>query len=761
MIYIALSVLLAIIAANGSAKLLFFYFPFFAWLLWRKTSKETIVVAVILAIFFFSTIKLETSLPKELNTIQQVYWTNSVKVDGNQIRGMMKNAQGQKIYARYEIQHEKEKQFFMSTSLVGKSYITNGHWEEPMRKNHEYAFDMASYLQQNRAIGIYKITKLQEVESDMTLFKLINQQRFLIEKQIDTYFPKSIAAEAKALIIGDQQDVTVEQQQSYQKLGITHLFAISGLHIALLSLAFRQLLLRLHIRHEHVTLILLVVLPTYAIIAGGTPSVWRAVITVIVILLLKWLHIDFTLESAIAICFLIFVTIEPRMIYQVGFQLSFLATLSLIISSTYLAQLKHWFMNSLWVTICCQLLVSPLLLYHFYEISLSSFLMNIIFVPLFSYVILPINIFLLLFTALPELLFQPIVKIYSSCRQVLTNIIDLLQQIPYQMWNPGKPTNFLLLLLLLVIVAFFYAMETARFRKTAIICLLLYCFSLNELVARHSDLRITFISVGQGDSTVIELPNQRQVYLIDSGGVLRFQQQSWQQKRQNFEVGRQIVVPFLKGRGITHIDKFILTHADADHVEGADEILKQIRVGEIHITPGSSNEVVMDDVIRESERRKVPIKEKLAGEVWSSGQLTMQYVMPRDLSYEGNNDSIVSILNYRGYRFILPGDLEADGEFELLKYSPQLIENATILKAGHHGSKTSSTQQWLEKIKPKLVIYSTGVNNRYNHPSEVVTERVKALGIPSLNTAEVGTIQVRINDKLQLETSEKKYELSR
>lgn len=755
-----MSVLIAILAANGSTKLLFLYFPFVLWLFWRKTAVATIICALFMALLFFSVLKCQAPLPSNLSDTQEVYWTNQVKVDGNQVTGIMKNKQGIKIYSSYELTDKKEKQAFLVESLVGKRYMTNGKWEVVPTGNHEFAFNMQKYLKQNHAVGMYRITEIQPLGVRKGLFTWLNQQRFSVEQRITQYFPQSIQAEAKALLIGDQQQVTVEQQQSYQKLGITHLFAISGLHIALLSFFFQQLLLRLHVRREHVQLLLLFILPTYAVIAGGTPSVWRSVITVLLLLVLRWIAVELTLESAISLCFLLFVTINPLVIYQVGFQLSFLAALAIILSLTYLAQLKSWIASSLWITISCQLIVSPLLLYHFYEISLSSFAMNLIFVPLFSYIILPINIILLIVSFLPGPLFSIIVSFYVPCRGLLTIILQWLQHIPYQMWNPGRPSVILLSGLLVVVIAFFYAMENGYFKRTMVILLVMYCLFLNQAVAHHSDLRISFISVGQGDCTLIELPNQKQVYMIDSGGLLRFEQSAWEKKKQDYEVGRQIVVPYLKGRGIKRIDKLILTHADADHVEGAEEVMKQITVSEINISPSSSGKAVMQDILQQSALNKVPIKEKLAGEQWRDGELSMQYIMPRDLQYEGNNDSIVVVVNYQGYRIIIPGDLEVSGEEEILTATPELVRNATILKAGHHGSKTSTSSAWLQQINPKLVIYSTGKNNRYHHPAKEVTERVDALAIPSFNTAEVGTIQMRINKQAQLQIKEKNYELS-
>lgn len=294
-----------------------------------------------------------------------------------------------------------------------------------------------------------------------------------------------------------------------------------------------------------------------------------------------------------------------------------------------------------------------------------------------------------------------------------------------------------------------------------VLVLVIFCLFVTFTMTRHEELQITFLSVGQGDSTLIELPNRQRVYLIDSGGLLRFSGEAWKQSPNDYEVGRQVIIPYLKGRGIKKVDRMILTHADADHVEGAEEVMQEVAVRELHITPNSAAENVMDDIKKESVKQRIPIKEKRAGDGWQSNGVTFQYIMPKDLDYEGNNDSLVIAISYRGYRVIIPGDLEKEGEQELVQKNALDVANTTVLKAGHHGSKTSTSQEFLDVVNPQLIIYSTGFNNRYNHPAQEVVDRVNEAGIPSFNTATDGTIQLQINEQLIIKKGQKKYELSK
>ncbi len=297
----------------------------------------------------------------------------------------------------------------------------------------------------------------------------------------------------------------------------------------------------------------------------------------------------------------------------------------------------------------CQLLVYPPLLHHFYELSLSSFFVNIVFVPLFSFVILPFNIvaFVLSYLSLPlaNILFAG----YEPLRNWLTEIIFNMQELPWQLWSPGKPSIWLSCIAMLSVLVSFYYLEIKRFRK-AMMVLVIPAILIHLAPMLYNETKITFLNVGQGDSFVIELPFRRAVYVIDAGGVLRFEQESWKKADSPYEVGKQVVVPFLKGKGIRTIDIFIASHADADHIEGAEEVLQEINIKEIHVTPGSLNEPLMHDLWQEANKRHIPIKEKMKGGTsWRvGGETDFYYLWPDDTFYEGNDDSLVLYMQQKG-----------------------------------------------------------------------------------------------------------------
>lgn len=745
-IFYALSVLVASIAAHESPRFLFLL-GLICLICYHKKFGIIQTISVlslgILAFvyFIFQLNKLE--VPLQIPSV--LTWSGEYKIDGSKLRGFMIDEQNRKVYVLYKIKSKEEKITLESISLVGQQYLVDGKMIKPSKPAHSYGFEMADYLRSKGALGVLEISNMQYINTKKGVTEGIAQQRFLLKKHIEETFPKSLMAEAQALLIGLQENVDEETTRAYQTLGITHLFAISGLHIAIVTVLFFQGLLRLNVRREIAMGLLIIVLPIYVILAGGAPSVWRSVAVVELILISQWKG-RLAIDDALAISFICFVLLQPGAIYQIGFQLSYLATVSLIYSGQIFKRFESWWVKSFLVTFVCQLIVYPLLLLHFYEISISSLIVNIIFVPLFSFIILPINIGLLLISFIPGPLSELLFHIYEPCRLLLTKIIYQLQSLPYQMWNPGKPSIFLVLIAYVSIFIIFYLLEVrAKFSKILIV-LLLPIIMIHFSGKLYNQMKISFVNVGQGDCILIELPYRKVVYMIDTGGLLRFEEAQWQKRKDKFEIGRQIVVPYLKGKGINKIDKLIITHADADHVESAEEILQEVDINEIHVSPNAISDRVMNDLLVEASKQRIPIKEQVAYQHWKFADITFQYLWPLDTIYEGNNDSLVLYIKQGDFEALFTGDLEKEGEQELIQNVPNL-SNIDLLKAGHHGSHTSSSENFIQVVKPSLTIFSAGKNNRYGHPHEEIVERFHSYGLKTLTTAEVGTIEIQVTNK--------------
>ena len=230
-----------------------------------------------------------------------------------------------------------------------------------------------------------------------------------------------------------------------------------------------------------------------------------------------------------------------------------------------------------------------------------------------------------------------------------------------------------------------------RRRNTAIAALpLILVLIFQSAMIKYSPVgEVIFIDVGQGDSILIKLPYNRGIYLIDTGGRIEFPVEEWQRRRKSFRVGDDVLLPLLKSKGISKIDKLILTHNDVDHMGAASELLGKIKIEEIYISPNASKKQLMAELIDSAQLSGIKVIEVKAGMSWENKIAKFQIIFPFDDRYEGNNDSLVLYSVFGGLKWLFTGDAEKEAEEDMIRHYGRL--DIDVLKVGHHGSRSSTT----------------------------------------------------------------------
>ncbi|WP_066064040.1 DNA internalization-related competence protein ComEC/Rec2 [Neobacillus soli] len=660
-------------------------------------------------------------------------FTLDPKIDGDllQVQAADKRYK-EKLLIRYKIKSEQEKEMLQGQSFYSLICGVSGTLKKPSIAKNPNGFNYRSYLTSKRIYWIAEIegNPLQNCSAMKgSPLVMIKQLRFSGTHYLEDHFPPEIASLSAALIFGDRSMLGADVLGDYQKTGIVHLLAISGLHVSLLIGMVFYLGIRIGLTRQWMTNFLLMLLPIYVILTGASASVIRAALMIFLVLLtvkwksrLKLLPID-----AISLAFMLYLFLDPLVIFDVGFALSFSVSLVIILSAPYILQRYQKNIGRMLATsITAQLAALPLLLYYYFEVSMVGIFANMLYIPLFSFVYLP-GLYLLfiiqfLFGKTPSLF----IYLFSKIINFANLLIDYLAHFSFVRFIPGRPNLLYLAVYLVIIIAIFYIWESWTFpkRKERLIILIVILFTFqNGLNWLNPYGEVTMIDVGQGDSILIHLPYGKGTYLIDTGGTLHFAEEKWRMRAKPYEVGRDVVVPYLKGKGITKIDKLILTHGDMDHIGGSFSILKEIKVKEIlmpSVVEPSSTELA---VIQEAQKNGIPVRKVSVGDQWKSKGNEFHILSPeRNFAGDRNSGSIALFAQVGEVNWFFGGDLDQEGELNIIKKYPHLTVD--VLKAGHHGSKTSSAEAFIDQLKPSVALISAGENNRFGHPHQEVLDRL-------------------------------------
>lgn len=567
-----------------------------------------------------------------------------------------------------------------------------------------------------RTQGVQMVIKGQLINcqpvKDHSLVDCLHQLRH----QLATYFhqlPTPLSGYALRLLIGLQDPATDEQMTTVKQLGLIHLFCLSGLHVASVCLLVQGGGRIIGYDRHFLNWILIVTLPLYWVIGGGSLSLTRAILMIECQLWSQ--QFGRNQPDAWAISLLIQEFIQPTVLMSLGGQLSYLLSFALC-----------WFdwQKVKWQSFKLGALGLPPLLHFVFEFHLLSLVINYLMIPFFSWIIFPgTMISTLLYPFLPG-----ISGFFNHLLEIFDQSLVWLAKFP-GMIHFGK-IGVLLTLTLLIIT--WWAIEHATGRSWMI---LLLCY-LGIYLGIHRPLsgEVTFVDIGQGDCIIIREPFNHRVMLIDTGGDLQIQKPAW--ARGHFSRDRSVgtSINYLKSLGIYQLDSVWLTHSDADHIGFLTTVMKNFRVKQILVPAG------METLPKFQSRLAYPVK-VVPVTNQSSPMTDLQILHPMQVGSATNDDSLVLFGHFGKLRFLFMGDLPQNGEKLIMKQYPNL--QADILKLGHHGSKTSSNLAFLKQVQPHYGIISAGRRNRYHHPNLETMQRLQQSKIVPLSTQNYGMIRYR------------------
>ncbi|WP_163101880.1 DNA internalization-related competence protein ComEC/Rec2 [Peribacillus alkalitolerans] len=533
---------------------------------------------------------------------------------------------------------------------------------------------------------------------------------------------------AIAMLFGDTGSMDDQTYRDYQKLGLVHLIAISGLNIVLLVSAVFYLGIRCGITRQSMKACILSLLPIYCILAGATPSVVRACLMVGLYILMSFIRANVPATSIVSTISITVLALKPTILFDIGFQLSFGITFALLISQKILSKSygKYTFIiQSLNISLISQLISTPIILFHFSEITFIGILLNVIYVPIFSLIILPGSIFLFLSMVLFPWITPTIHWLLEIVLGICNSLAHWISSLPFSSFVFGKIGLPFIVLYLISALCLFISWEKKHIQQMILVASLIMYLVLGQYFFNERSLKgeIVFIDIGQGDSILIQQPLGRGTTLIDTGGVLQYKGENWEERKTYFDPGEDIVIPLLKSKGIRKIDRLILTHADQDHIGGAKGIVENIPVAEIIIATHSKEDFRKIPFITNGVRNGIKITLVKRGDIIPIGNNESLFVLGPNADHEEKNEeSIVLVGEIGKLVWLFTGDLGKPGEEEILSTYPKL--KVDVLKVGHHGSKNSTSEVFLNQLNPKYAIISVGKNNRYGHPHNEVLKNL-------------------------------------
>ena len=715
-----------------------------------------------------------------------------------------------------------------NTYQIGETLIVNGkikNWEPAYNEGN---FDAKAYYRSQRIAfqlddatvdAVYgKADKLRE-----SLFQL----RCRVLNVFVTYMGEEDSGVMATMTLGDKSALMDEIKQLYQTAGISHILAISGLHISVIGMSLYRFLRKIRLNFLQAGIASGVLMVLYGMMTGFGTSTKRAILMFLLMLLAQWIGRSYDMLSALGMAAIVILWENPFLIHYAGFLLSFAAVLGVAVIGNLVGAIgkteapknckteetgrieapknlkkeetrrieapknrkkektgrikvsenfkkkktgrietsenfkKEWIgkgnrkilqklndelinkkntlrgnlqeklwniKESLWFSYSIQLATLPIVAYFYYEIPVYTMLVNLVILPFMSALLfcgIAGGLLGLYFPFGAKICFVPCHFILYVCQKICA----LCDQFPHAMYITGKPSIIKMTIYYIVIIFLVILLKKLKKRK---------CFGMLSLLAlvvlfwrSEKGFELCMLDVGQGDGCYLQTEDGYHIFVDGGSSDIR-------------SVGKYRILPFLKAKGVQNIDYWFVSHTDADHISGLEEILEeQYPIDYLIFAKGVAEDETLEELLRLAEENQTQVLYMSKGDILHLGEAEIECVFPMDgsKSEDKNEQSLVFYYNENGISGIFTGDIGSETEKELL--SMDVTRDVTFYKVAHHGSNNSNTEDFLEELSPELALISCGRENSYGHPGKDAVERIEEAGCEIFCTMESGQITIK------------------
>lgn len=608
------------------------------------------------------------------------------------------------IIGKYYIDNDDEIKNFKNNYSFGDKVYIEGEISVPNNNTIPNNFNYKDYLYHKYIYYIVKIDKIKMISKNDNIFLNIKNS---IYKRIDSIKYNDYLY---AFILGKSYYIDSEVLNNYKINGITHLFALSGLHVSMFSSIILFILKKIKLNEKLSYLITSLFLIFFAFIASFTPSIVRSVLFFILSSINNVYYLYIKPKYLLYIVFSILIFINPFYIYDTGFILSFCISFFILLFNEK-NKINNNLLSILVISILSTLSSLPIIINMSYEVNILGFINNLFFIPYVTYIVFPLSIIVVFISKLSFILnFLIIIMEYIS--KVSSNILNIKLIFP-------KMSLFLIIIYYVLLILI---VKKINLKKIFIIYLSFLYFRCDF----DKNNYVYFIDVGQGDSALIVTKNNKSI-LIDTGGKVG----------SNYSLMKSNVIPFFKSIGIRKLDYLFITHGDYDHAGYGIDLVNNFNVKNRFTNNGKYN----------SLEKKLNVKN------FNNSYIKIDnveiYSLNSKLYNNENSDSLVLLVIIDNYKLLFMGDASINTEKDIIDNYD--IGDVFILKVGHHGSKTSSSEEFINSVNPKYSIISVGKNNKFGHPNKEVLDNLSSSKI--YRTDIDGSIMFKIkNNKLRIET---------